>query len=76
MTDGADGLLVPVRDAAALARAIAQLQDDPALARRLGRAAREKALAVFDERIIVARTLEFYREAMQETARLAEAPQA
>ena len=76
VTDGADGLLVPVRDAAALARAIAQLQDDPALARRLGRAAREKALAVFDERIIVARTLEFYREAMQETARLAEAPQA
>ncbi|MCD9032757.1 glycosyltransferase family 4 protein [Luteimonas sp. Y-2-2-4F] len=60
--DGVDGLRVPVRDAAALARAIARLHDDPALARRLGAAARAKALARFDERIVVARTLSVYRE--------------
>jgi glycosyltransferase involved in cell wall biosynthesis len=62
VTDGVDGLLVPARDAAALARAIARLQDDPALAARLGEAARAKALAEYDERHIVAHTLEVYRE--------------
>jgi glycosyltransferase involved in cell wall biosynthesis len=62
VTDGVDGLLVPARDAAALAQAIARLQDDPALARRLGEAARTKALAQFDERVVVAATLAVYRE--------------
>jgi glycosyltransferase involved in cell wall biosynthesis len=57
-----DGLRVPARDAQALARAIARLQDDPVLARRLGLAAREKALAEFDERIVIARTLAVYDE--------------
>jgi glycosyltransferase involved in cell wall biosynthesis len=60
--DGVDGLLVPVRDAAALAQAIARVLDDPSLARRLGEAARAKALAEYDERRIVARTLDVYRE--------------
>ena len=66
VTDGVDGLLVPVRDARALARAIARLQDDPALAARLGEAARAKALAEYDERRIVARTLDVYRELKDE----------
>lgn len=60
--DGVDGLLVPVRDARALADAIARLHDDPELARRLGHAAREKALALFDERIVIRKTLEVYAE--------------
>ena len=62
VTDFVDGLLIPVRDAPALARAIARLQDDPALARRLGEAARRKALAEFDEQIVIARTLAVYDE--------------
>ena len=62
VTDNVDGLLVPVRDAKALAYAIARLQEDPVLARRLGDAARAKALAEFDERTIVARTLAVYEE--------------
>ena len=36
VTDGVDGLLVPVRDVLALAQAIARLEDDRSLARRLG----------------------------------------
>jgi glycosyltransferase involved in cell wall biosynthesis len=68
VSDGVDGLLVPVRDAAALARAIARLQDDPALARRLGEAARIKALALFDERVVVDATLAVYRELLGPTA--------
>lgn len=62
VTDGVDGLLVPVRDAAALARAIARLHDDPSLRARLGGAAREKALSQFDERSVIARTMGVYRE--------------
>ena len=62
VTDGVDGLLVPVRDGKALARAIARLHDDPALCYRLGAAAREKALAEFDERIVIQKTLAVYDE--------------
>lgn len=62
VTHGVDGLLVPVKDSRALAGAIASLQDDPALRRRLGEAAREKALAEFDETSVIARTLLVYGE--------------
>jgi len=41
--DGVNGLVVPVEDAAALARAIERLARDPELRARLGRAAREAA---------------------------------
>lgn len=57
-----NGLLVPVKDGAALARAVARLQDDPALRQRLGAAARVRALAEFDEHIVLARTLGVYQE--------------
>lgn len=64
VADGIDGLRVPVRDAAALAAAIARLHDDPALASRLGAAARARALAEFDEQIVIARTLAVYQEVL------------
>jgi glycosyltransferase involved in cell wall biosynthesis len=60
--DGDDGLLVPARDADALARAIGRLYDEPELRARLAKAARAKALVAFDERIVIAKTLEVYRE--------------
>jgi glycosyltransferase involved in cell wall biosynthesis len=62
VADGVDGLLVPPRSAGALAQAIARLQDDPALARRLGEAARRKALEHFDESIVIDRTMAVYDE--------------
>lgn len=62
VTDGVEGLLVPVRDANALASAIRRLHDHPGLARRMGQAARARALAEFDEQIVIARTLEVYQE--------------
>ncbi|MEN1928004.1 glycosyltransferase family 4 protein [Luteimonas sp. MJ250] len=62
VSDGVDGLLVRVRDAGALAKAIARLQDDPELAARLGKAARAKALAEFDEKIVIERTMAVYRD--------------
>ena len=57
-----DGLLVPVGNSEPLAKAIGRLLDDPALARRLGEAARARALAEFDERKIIDATLAIYRE--------------
>ncbi|HSX59227.1 MAG TPA: glycosyltransferase family 4 protein [Tahibacter sp.] len=60
--DGIDGLLVPARNAAALATAIARLDDDRSLLRRLGDAARANVLATYDVRIVNARTLDVYRE--------------
>jgi glycosyltransferase involved in cell wall biosynthesis len=62
VADGVDGLLVPAKNAAALARAIARIHDDPGLARRLGEAARRKALEHFDESIVIARTMAVYDE--------------
>lgn len=62
VTDDVDGLIVPPRDASALAAAIARLQDDPALSARLGAAARRKVLALFDERIVVRKTIDVYEE--------------
>ena len=62
VTHEIDGLLVPARDPLALAAAIARLRADPALARRLGEAARAKALTDFDERIVIAKTLAVYDE--------------
>lgn len=62
VTDGVNGLRVPVRDAGALAAAIRRLADDPSLRARLGAAARETALREFDERIVLEQTLAVYRE--------------
>jgi glycosyltransferase involved in cell wall biosynthesis len=61
---GVDGISIPVRDSEALAGAIRLLDDDRALARKLGLAARDKALKQFDERIVIDKTLAVYRELM------------
>ncbi|WP_424683472.1 glycosyltransferase family 4 protein [Frateuria sp. YIM B11624] len=57
---GTDGLVVPPRNAAALAALVARLDDDRALLARLGAKAREKALGEFDERAVIQRTLDVY----------------
>ncbi|BDV39761.1 glycosyl transferase family 1 [Methylocystis bryophila] len=62
ISHGVDGLLVPAGESEPLAQAIAQLLDDPALARRLAEAARAKALAEFDERKIINATVAVYHE--------------
>jgi len=61
---GVNGLLVPCRDANALAEAIRRLHDDPNQRRRMGAAGRAKVLAEFDERIVLSQTLCVYRELM------------
>jgi glycosyltransferase involved in cell wall biosynthesis len=59
--DGVTGLLVPVKDAEALARAMVHLLHNPALRERMGKAGREKMQHEFDERIVVEKTLQVYQ---------------
>jgi len=59
---GVDGLRVEPRCARSLARALASLDDDRRLLRRLGQQARERALRHFDERIVIQSTIDVYGE--------------
>ena len=58
--DGVTGLLVPVRDAPALAQGIGALAGDGHRRAAMGSAARRKAEAQFDDRTVVAKTLAVY----------------
>ena len=62
ISSGRDGILVPPRNAIALADAISRLAADDGLASRLGAAAREKVLATFNESDIIKSTLDVYEE--------------
>jgi glycosyltransferase involved in cell wall biosynthesis len=62
---GVSGLVVPVRDAAALAGAIRELYDDTALRARLAAAARERIGTAFRIEDTIAKTLELYRSLTQ-----------
>jgi glycosyltransferase involved in cell wall biosynthesis len=58
--DGVHGLLVPPGDAASLAGALTRLLRDPDLARRLGAAARRRALKRYSRAAMVRRFEDFY----------------
>lgn len=59
-----DGLRVQVKDGVALADAIERLAKDADLRMILARAARAKAIAQFDDRVVIAKTFAVYRELM------------
>ena len=61
VVDGETGLIVPERDAAALADALARLLDDEQLRSRLGREARAKVLEEFNVRMSAARMAEIFQ---------------
>ncbi len=61
IVDGETGYLAPVRDVPALADAISRLSADPAQRRNMGKAARRRAEARFDERFYFWRTDREYR---------------
>lgn len=59
--DGRTGVLVPVRNPAALAEAVATLVADPTARARMGAAAAEKARQEFDQQRVIDVTLATYR---------------
>jgi glycosyltransferase involved in cell wall biosynthesis len=62
VADGATGLLAEPRDPAGLARALAGVLTDPALARRLGDAGRERAHEQFGRELMARRIVAIYDE--------------
>src|SRR5690606_13767951 len=57
---GVNGLLVPPKDAAALAVALRQLLEQPELRRRMGAASRAKAEAEFSVESVIRATIDLY----------------
>lgn len=64
--DGVEGVLVPLRDPAALAAAMERLADDAELRARMAAAARARAEARFGEDRVVAAHLDLYRAVLAE----------
>lgn len=60
VSDGDNGLLVPARDAGALARALERLIGDARLRRQFGAAGRQRAEARFSSPTVIAQTLATY----------------
>ena len=58
VVDGETGLLVPLGDVGALARALDRLVGDAGLRAQMGAAGRARGVAVYDEAVVVARTLD------------------
>jgi len=63
------GLLVPVRDPAALALAMDRLLVDADLRRRFGRAGRARALELYDESRVIALQLELLQQTLARMGR-------
>jgi glycosyltransferase involved in cell wall biosynthesis len=61
---GETGLVVPPRDAGALAGAIRQLQEDGSLRARLGAQARKRATSTFARENMASETLKVYRQVL------------
>lgn len=59
--DKSTGLLVPMRDSASLAKAIEQLLNDGALAKRMGEAGRKRAIEEYDEKRVIEKQLRIFR---------------
>ncbi|NML46556.1 glycosyltransferase family 4 protein [Ramlibacter sp. G-1-2-2] len=66
VSDGVDGLLIPVKDPEAIARAVVRLRDDADLRTRLAKSARQKAVALYDESVVIDKTLGIYGELFRE----------
>lgn len=66
VVEGETGLVVPPRDSAALARAAAELLDDPERRRSMGERGEERVRREFSRERLVERTLAAYREVLEE----------
>lgn len=67
MVDGESGLVVPVHDPGALARAFETLFRDPQLRARMGQAARDRIGIHFRNETTVEKTIALYRELLDKS---------
>jgi glycosyltransferase involved in cell wall biosynthesis len=66
--DGVDGWIVPVRNAAAIARVLETILAHPEKLVTMGQAARQKSIAAFDFNVFLTETEGVYREAQAHRA--------
>jgi glycosyltransferase involved in cell wall biosynthesis len=66
VVDGSTGLVVALGDADGLARAIRQLVEAPDVRAAMGVAARARAVAAFDERVVIDLILRTYERLLDE----------
>jgi glycosyltransferase involved in cell wall biosynthesis len=71
VVDGDTGFLVPARDPEALARQLAVLHDNPALARRMGILGRRRACRFYTWRTVAEQAVAIYAAALADAARCA-----
>jgi glycosyltransferase involved in cell wall biosynthesis len=71
--DGINGFIVPARDSSLLAAAIGRLLLDPALRHRMGQAGRLRVSREFGDQLVVAQTLNVYRDLLQSRGLVKEA---
>ena len=67
VVDGVNGILVPPRDAQALANAIAHLIHNPALSSTFGEASRQMAVNAFSNEVVNQQTLNLYTQVLKES---------
>lgn len=66
VVDGVTGYIVPRQDAPALGQAILRLVSDLGMARSMGEAGRQRAVAEFDESTVVAQQVAAYRRLIEQ----------
>jgi len=64
VVDGETGIMVPPKDAEALARGLSRLLDDPGLRKRMGEAARRRVVALFDQQKQLDRLEQIYADVL------------
>ena len=67
VSEGENGLLVPVRDAAALADAIERLARDDGLRARMGASSRQRVEERYSDAIVIAETFATWRDVLRAT---------
>ncbi len=64
--NGKNGFLVPKREPKPFARALIKVLSNPAMAKRMGRESRRRAVNEFDWRIVALHTHEFYKKLLRD----------
>jgi len=60
ISDGSNGILIPIRDSSAIASAVERLADEPETSERFGSASLERAKSEFDHTLVVGEYIKMY----------------
>jgi glycosyltransferase involved in cell wall biosynthesis len=66
VVNGENGILVPIKDVESLFDAVIKLISKPELRRKMGEKSRKKAVAEFDEKIVIDQTMKVYKRLIKQ----------